>query len=77
MKTFAVIFTYPDGHTEEIEEIFSELKAAIAHGTNLLNQVRHTEATKKAGVFGEKSGEPSFAVVQVTDHKKKIVYTSF
>ena len=76
MKTFAVIFTYPDGHSEEIEEIFSDLKAAIEYGSSLLNQVRQTEEIKKEGMFGEESGEASFAVIELEEGKKKIVYTS-
>ncbi len=76
MKTFAVIFTYPDGHSEEIEEIFSDLKAAIEYGSSLLNQVRQTEEIKKEGMFDEQSGEASFAVIELEEGKKKIVYTS-
>ncbi len=77
MKTYALIFTYPDGHSEEIEEIFSDKKDAINYGSNLLNQVRHTEETKKEGVFGGEKRDAFFAVVEVSDKKKKIVYTSY
>ena len=77
MKTFAIVFTYPDGHTEEIEELFSDLKEAIEYGSNLLNQVHQTEEVKKEGKFDEEKSEANFAVVEIEDGNKKIIYASF
>ena len=54
-KVYKVVFVYPDGHIEEVEETFNEGSDAVEYGNNLLNQVLHTEIYKNP--FDE---DPSF-----------------
>ena len=42
-KKYKLIFTYPDGHVEEIAQAFDTEKQAIEYGNSLLAQVAHTE----------------------------------
>ena len=43
---YLLTVSYPDGHVEEINEEFQELKPAVEYGLDLLNQVRATEQFK-------------------------------
>ena len=75
MTTYYVTFSYPDGHMEEIEQSFNTRNDAVEYGTNLLNQVRATEATKKQGL-GYEGGIAYFLVYEVTDGQRRLVYRS-
>ena len=78
MKQYTVLFTYPDGHSEKIEETFSSRGEAVEYGVNLLNQVRATETFKKEGLFSEgESSEPFFVVYEVDEKGRKMVFNSF
>ncbi|MCR4562876.1 MAG: hypothetical protein K5694_06730 [Bacilli bacterium] len=76
MSAYFLTFTYPDGHAEEIEEVFPTLKDAVSYGDSLLNQVRVTESMKKAGRNSGDAEEPSYIVKEVKDGKRSIVYRS-
>ncbi|MBP5693969.1 MAG: hypothetical protein J6X03_00730 [Bacilli bacterium] len=77
MKLYTITFSYPDGHSEEIEENFTTLKEAVNYGINLLNQVRATEETKSQGLddFEEKRNA-FFSVHEVDGDVKRIVFNS-
>ncbi len=73
MATYYLSFSYPDGHVEEVEEVFTSLDAAIAYGTNLLNQVGGTEQFKKGSRNHNKA---HFEVLKVEGDVRQIVYKS-
>ena len=73
-KIYKVVFVYPDGHIEEIEEKFKEGSDALDYGNNLLNQVLHTEKFKNP--FDEDKCDPYFMIVEVKGKKLKMVFES-
>ena len=42
-KRYKVVFVYPDGHIEEVDDIFTNGRDALEYGNNLLGQVINTE----------------------------------
>lgn len=65
---FKITFSYPDGHVEEIDQVFNTLEDAKDYGFNLLNQVGATEIHKGKtykDAFGGNEGEaqPAFFIV--------------
>lgn len=74
MKAYYLAFSYPDGHVEEIEEVFSSLNGAVDYGMNLLNQVQATEVQKKGSSTAGKHAY--FTVLEDEGGSKKIIYTS-
>lgn len=73
-KIYKVVFVYPDGHIEEIEEAFNEGRDALEYGNNLLNQVLHTEQYKNP--FEDNKQDPYFMIVEVNGKKMKMVFES-
>ena len=76
---YKVNVSFPDGHVEEIEDIFPSLEAAQAYGNNILNQISSTEPyhNSKKDIFGEKTKfKPYFEVLVVVDNNSKIVFKS-
>jgi prepilin-type processing-associated H-X9-DG protein len=76
---FRVNVSFPDGHIEEIDEIFSTLELAKNYGESILNQVSYTEAYHKGkdDIFGDKINlKPYFEVLKVADNTSKIVFRS-
>ena len=73
-KIYKVVFVYPDGHIEEIEEAFNEGRDALEYDNNLLNQVLHTEQYKNP--FEEDKHDPYFMIVEVNGKKFKMVFES-
>ena len=75
MKSYFVSFTYPDGHTEDIDEVFASLERAVEYGKSLLNQVGATETFKKAGIRS-KNNRAYFIVLEEDMEHRKIVFNS-
>ncbi|MCR5491796.1 MAG: hypothetical protein K6F32_06690 [Bacilli bacterium] len=50
MVSYKLSFSYPDGHVEDIDDIFVSLDRAAEYGDGLLNQVMATERLKRAGM---------------------------
>lgn len=73
-KFFKVVFVYPDGHIEEIEDIFNSIESAKDFGENLTNQVINTERFHGGSAEGKRA--PYFMVVEVLDGKLKMVFES-
>ena len=73
MAAYYLMFSYPDGHVEEVEQSFSSLEAAIDYGNNLLNQVKATETFKKGS---KTSGKAHFDVLLVDLEKRTTVFKS-
>ena len=81
-KYYRVIFMYPDGHLEEIDEQFKDGKEALEYGNNLLNQVLHTEDVFHRGNYDDsdfnfnQKKEPRFMIVETNGKKYRLVYES-
>lgn len=80
MKTYyRVNVSFPNGHIEEIEDVFFTLEKAVEYGNSILNQVASTEAYHKdrTDMYGDKvSFKPYFEVIEVSDESSKSVYKS-
>lgn len=78
---YKIVFVYPDGHLEDIEETFRTGAEALDYGQNLLGQVHNTEGVLNrraiSDVFDEvKSIDPYFMIVKVNGKKYHLVYDS-
>ena len=72
---FKVEFSYPDGHTEEFDEKFSSLEAAIKFAKDLMNQVGFNERAHDEGADKELS-KPHYWVIKVTPEGKELAFDS-
>ena len=71
--------TYPDGHTEEIQERFSTVEEAIDYAQKLLVQVENTERYHYAhgDSKGRKPrGKSSFVVEKRENGRSEVVFNS-
>ncbi len=81
-KYYKVIFVYPDGHIEEIDDQFNNGKDALNYGNNLFVQVKNTEDVFQRGdssddAFGFKGKiEPYFMIVETNGKKHRLVFDS-
>ena len=82
-KAYRLIFVYPDGHIEEINQLFSKGQDALELGNSMLVQVRNTENIKghrqPSGMdeFGFREDvEPYFMIVEIHNNKYHLVYES-
>ena len=73
-KIYKVVFTYPDGHIEEIEDEFKSGADALECGNCILAQIPNTERYRNP--FDVEKKEPGFSIVEVVGKKRKIVYNS-
>ena len=80
MKSYKLVFAYPDGHIEEDFDQFMELEKAVAYGEDLLGQVVNTEGVFKPNGeddFGfRKKKQPYFMVYEIEDGNSKLVHES-
>ena len=74
MTRYTLSFSYPDGHIEEIEEIFVSLQSAIDYGNGLLNQVKATEIYKKGSLRGR--NKPYFTILEMSEEGTKVAFNS-
>ena len=80
-KFYKITFVYPDGHIEEVDEIFYGGQEALDYGNNLLGQVAHTEKVLNRRAIGDifeerKSGEPYFMIIEHKGKNRRLVYDS-
>lgn len=80
-KIYKVVFVYPDGHIEEIEDVFKNGKEALEYGNNLLVQVRNTEGVFSRreidDIFKQKESiKPHFMIIEIVGKKYHLVYES-
>ena len=80
-KLFKVVFVYPDGHIEEIDDLFKTGREALEYGNNLLNQVANTEGVFHRDFnedeFGMKVNQKAhFMIVEISGKKYRLVYDS-
>lgn len=75
MKAYYVSFQYPDGHVEEIEEVFVTVEKAVSYGNALLQQVQATERFKRGGNHSAKDAR--FVVNAKDGNESELVYDSF
>ncbi len=80
---YTVTMSYPDGHLEEIEEVFNSLEQAKEYGERMLNYVASTESIKRGGgLFDDddfrssRQQEPYFMVIRLEGKERKIVFES-
>ena len=80
MKSYKLVFVYPDGHIKEDFDQFMELEKAVAYGEDLLGQVVNTEGVFKPNGeddFGfRKKKQPYFMVYEIEDGNSKLVHES-
>ena len=80
-KSYKLVFVYPDGHIEEIDQIFNSGKDALEYGNALLAQVNTTEGflnrRANSDIFEEQiSIDPYFMIVELNGKKYRMVYDS-
>ena len=80
-KSYKVVFVYPDGHIEEVDELFNTGKEALEYGKNLLGQVHGTESflnrRPASDIFEERDPiEPYFMIIEISGKKYHLVYDS-
>lgn len=81
-KYYKVIFVYPDGHIEEIQDQFETGRDALDYGNNLLNQVKNTEDVFQKSSFEQddlgfkEKGKPHFMIVEMNGKKYRLVFDS-
>lgn len=82
VKYFKVVFVYPDGHIEEIDDQFQTGRDALEYGNNLLAQVKNTEGVLHRGSYEEdefnfnEKKEAHFMIVEMSGKKYRLVYDS-
>ena len=73
IKSFKLVFVYPNGRVEEIDEFFNTLEKAKEYGEGLLVQVMNTEQFHA----GRKDASTAyFMIIEVGDEGNRIVYNS-
>ena len=80
---YTVTMSYPDGHLEEIEEIFRQYEDAIQYGERMLEYIKSTESIVNKDVFDDenelaprKKMKPYFMVIKVIGDEKTIAFES-
>lgn len=81
-KFYKVVFVYPDGHIEEIDDHFEKGKDALEYGRNMLGQVINTEGVFHRGSYEDdefgfkQKQDPHFMIVEIDGKKYHLVYDS-
>lgn len=71
---YKILFAYPNGRVEEIDQDFPTREAAIDYGKSMLSQIPSMEEYRSP--FEEEKRKPSFSVIEKTAEESKIVYNS-
>ena len=78
--SYCVEFTYPDGHTEEIQDSFVSKEEAVRFGKSLITQANNTESFHGANEINEfgfkKKKKPHFIVFKKDECGSLAVYDS-
>lgn len=82
-KSYKVVFVYPDGHIEEIDQLFNVGREALDYGNNMLTQVANTEVLRsnkpyldEDGFFNKEPIQPYFMIVEIAGKKYHLVFDS-
>ena len=82
-KRYKLVFVYPDGHIEEIDQIFNTGREALDYGNSLLAQVANTEGLRSNhpyldddGLFSKEPIQPYFMIIELDKKKYHLVYDS-
>ena len=75
---YEVQVTYPNGHSELVEETFRSFDAAVEFGKSMLAQIAQTEDYHGKGVFfgREKKQSATFVVIKREGEEHSIVFDS-
>ena len=82
-KKYRVVFVYPDGHIEEIDQVFKTGKEALDYGNSMLTQVANTEGLRSNRAYLDEDGfmnkepiKPYFMIVELNKKKMTLVFDS-
>ncbi len=83
-KKYKVVFVYPDGHIEEIDQLFNKGREALDYGNSMLTQVANTEGLRsnrayfdgEDDLFGKDPIKPYFMIVQIAGKNYHLVFDS-
>lgn len=71
-KYYRVIFVYPDGHIEDIDDTFKTGSEALEYGNQIMGQISSTEQYRSK--YSEDKKDPYFMIVEIKDKKRSLVY---
>ncbi len=71
-KFYRVIFVYPDGHLEDIDDTFKTGADALECGNTIMAQISSTEQYRSA--YSEDKKDPYFMIVEIKGKKRTLVY---
>lgn len=71
-KYYRVVFVYPDGHLEDIEDTFKSGADALECGNTIMAQISSTEQYRSK--YSEDKKDPYFMIVEIKGKKRTIVY---
>ena len=71
---YKILFAYPNGRVEEIDQDFQTREAAIDYGKSMLAQIPSMEEYRSP--LEEEKRKPGFSVIEKTAKESKIVYNS-
>ena len=69
---YKVEFRYPDGHIEEIDEIFRNIEKAVEYGNSMLVQVANTERFHTGG----RGDNAHYRIIEYSDAGRKVIKDS-
>ena len=78
-KYFKLEFVYPDGHIEEIFDVFHSEEKAKEYGNSLLVQVQNTEGVKRPesdSLSFKKKGKPYYMVYEYEGEEGRLIFES-
>ena len=80
-KYYKVVFVYPDGHIEEIEEQFKTGAEALEYGNGLIAQVNNTEGVFRGSDDDDEFGfkekiDPYYMILEIKGKKYRLVFDS-
>ena len=71
-KAYRVVFVYPDGHLEDIDDTFKTGADALECGNIIMAQISSTEQYRSA--YSEDKKDPYFMIVEIKGKKRTLVY---
>ena len=71
-KYYRVIFVYPDGHLEDIDDTFKTGSDAREYGNTIMAQISSTEQFRSN--YSEDKKDPYFMIVEIKGKKRTLVY---
>ena len=71
---YKILFAYPNGRVEEIDQDFPTCKAAVEYGKSMLAQIPGMEEYRSP--FEEEKRKPGFSVIEMDGKERKIVFNS-